>query len=144
MNKRGFLLAEETLKMIIAAICILFLIYFLVSLYFGKVKKQELKEAQESLSRIANITKSIERGEISIGNVSGINPDGWSLFGFIQNKKPNSCAGKPCICICASLWIRGWDGQIKECSDEGVCLISPPGLNQFDEINIKKTTKGLT
>src|SRR3989338_170905 len=100
MNKRGFLLAEETLKMIIAAICILFLIYFLVSLYFGKVKKQELKEAQESLSRIANITKSIERGEISIGNVSGINPDGWSLFGFIQNKKPNSCAGKPCICIC--------------------------------------------
>ncbi|KKK68866.1 hypothetical protein LCGC14_2939740, partial [marine sediment metagenome] len=37
MKKKGFLLAEETLKMILAVIAIGFLAFFLTSLYFNSV-----------------------------------------------------------------------------------------------------------
>ena len=39
MNRKGFLLAEETLKIILALIAITFLVYFLVSLYMFGVEK---------------------------------------------------------------------------------------------------------
>jgi len=101
MNKKGFLLAEETLKIIIAVISIVFLVYFLTSLYFAKAGEQERKEAEATLisspeSLKATIT-NLNEGETQ--NFSLANPDGWSLFGFVD-KKPNSCAGQNCLCIC--------------------------------------------
>ena len=48
-NKKGFLLAEETLKIILALICIVFLVYFLVYLYFSNVDSKKLEQAKSSL-----------------------------------------------------------------------------------------------
>ena len=49
-DKKGFFLAEETLKIVIAVIVIIFLIYFLASLYFSGKDSEELKFAEDSLN----------------------------------------------------------------------------------------------
>lgn len=47
-NKKGFLLANETLKIIIAVICIGFLIYFLAMLYLSKSGTQDKMDAENN------------------------------------------------------------------------------------------------
>src|SRR3989338_4460161 len=53
-EKRGFLLAEETLKIIIAVISIGFLIYFLAALYFASRDAEKLEQAGASLEFLIN------------------------------------------------------------------------------------------
>ena len=48
-NKKGFLLAEETLKMVLAVICIGFLIAFLFALYFNNVNNAKFLQAESVL-----------------------------------------------------------------------------------------------
>ena len=48
-NKRGFLLAEETLKIIIAVICIVFLVYILVAVYNSHSADKKIEQAKEVL-----------------------------------------------------------------------------------------------
>ena len=137
-NKKGFLLGEETLKIIVAVIVIIFLIYLLVSLYFAKVHGDELKQAKESVRRISEVVQ---------GNgtrVDAVNPQGWYIFSFTGARKPNSCAGKNCLCICEKLvsW-NFWGSQDKECSDNGVCLIIPD-LRSFDRIKIESVEDSIT
>jgi len=47
-NKRGFLLAEETLKIIVALIVIILLVSLLFALYFSNISKQENSESEEN------------------------------------------------------------------------------------------------
>lgn len=131
-GKNGFLLGEETLKTVIAIMVILALIYFLVSLYYANSNAVERREAEATLKRISDV---INAGG---GNVNAITPDGWYLFGFTGEKKPNSCAGKNCICICDKV-LGGdyFDRQIKECSKYGKCL-EILGLESFNEIKINE------
>lgn len=133
MNKRGMLLAEETLKMIIAVIAIGFLIFFLTSLYFTNINEKKQKQAEATLERVSEIIESAENGE-----VRAINPGGWYLFSFTELEKPNSCAGKSCLCICDNV-VDIFDRQIKECSDDGRCLIIE-NLETFEEIEIEVGT----
>jgi len=49
INKKGFLLAEETLKIVVAVISITFLIYFLTSLYFARIDGENLRKAEAVL-----------------------------------------------------------------------------------------------
>jgi hypothetical protein len=138
MNKRGFLLGEETLKIIIALICIVFLIYFLVSLYYSKVNEQKLKEAEALLK---DSPESIEAKIDNLENVNPaerqlVNPKGWYLFSFTQEQKPNSCVGKNCLCICPKLWsLNFWGEQAEKCDEDGVCLIVED-LRGFNMIKI--------
>lgn len=140
MNKRGFLLAEETLKIIIALISISFLVFFLASLYFTNVKQQKLEQAQQILKNsdesiqknIANL-KSGEEKEKKL-----VNPKGWYLFSFIEDK-PNSCVGKSCMCIC-DYNINPLSSQENKCDSAGICLVVE-NLASFDEIKIEGLTK---
>ncbi|MBU4069723.1 MAG: hypothetical protein KJ646_01965 [Nanoarchaeota archaeon] len=143
MNKQGFLLAEETLKIIIAVICIIFLIYFLTALYFAKVGEEKLKYATATLK---NSTGSLETAieEVRSAKKQEVlfalqNPLGWNLISFID-EKPNSCAGKNCLCICDDVWDIGefLNRQLKECSVNGVCLIVPDLKEEKLEIEINK------
>jgi len=137
-NKKGFLLAEETLKIILAVISIGFLVYFLTALYFANQKNEDLEQAEASLERIEKIINSV--GEKS--ESQDIFPQGWYLFSFTEKGKPNSCAGKNCICICDNV-LDFSNRQITECNKNGACLVVPE-LNKFDEIEIIKTNKRLT
>ena len=137
MKKKGFLLAEETLKMILAVIAIGFLAFFLTSLYFNSVDNQNRIKAESSLERLKDV---IMNEEVSTEVVSDITPAGWNLFSFVGEKKPNSCSGENCLCICDDvidtiLFVT--DRQIKECDGKGICEIVPE-LEDFGEIKIER------
>lgn len=132
-NRRGFLLAEETLKIILAVIAISFLAYFLTSLYFNAVNNQKSVKAEASLARISEV---INNEESTSEVVSDITPPGWNLFSFVGEEKPNSCSGQNCLCICYNIKINVFDRQLKECDKKSICEIVP-SLEDFGEIKIQ-------
>jgi len=133
MKKHGFLLAEETLKIIIAVIAIGFLAFFLTSLYFNSINNQKSAKAEASLERISEVIKNEEStSEV----VSDITPPGWNLFSFVGEEKPNSCSGESCLCICYNIKIELPGRQIKECDKKSICE-AVPSLEDFGEIKIK-------
>lgn len=139
-NKRGFLLAEETLKIVVAVIVIVFLVYFLVSIYMAKVNGDNLIQATSLLTdseeSFSVIFDNLEDGGSITKDV--LEPRGWYLFGFTGDElKPNSCAGKNCLCICNDVLWEGFkgDAQQKKCDEKGVCLIEE-SLGDFEDIKI--------
>lgn len=145
MNKRAFLLAEETLKIVIALISISFLVYFLSALYFAGQTSKDLEQAEKTIERIDEIFKNLLEGESESQDIS---PQGWSLFSFTE-EKPNSCSGKNCLCLCDEVLVdSGLFGlisgrQANECSEKGACLVSSD-FEKFNEIEIKDADEGLT
>ena len=136
-NKSGNLLPEETLKIIIAVIGIIFLVFLLVSVYFALTGAQDLKKAEDS--------KGIITGEIQRLNSGGTynpdgklipNPAGWNLISYVGDKKPNSCTGQDCFCICKNILIDIFDRQLNECDKGGTCS-TVNGLNNFGKIKIE-------
>jgi len=139
MNKNAFLLAEETLKIIVAVICIGFLAFFVASLYFNSVNDQNRVKATASLERIKTV---IENTQSTQEVVSDIIPSGWNIISFVGEKKPNSCGGVNCLCICDDVLITLFDRQLKECDSGGVCEIVR-NLIGFEEIKIKKPSSSI-
>ncbi len=144
------LLAEETLKIIVAVICIGFLIYVLMNIYYVNEETKKINEAKSVLyeseeSIRVDIKKvEIENGSLENGMAEEFivnNPDGWYVLNFTGDKKPNQCAGKNCICICDDvLWDIGGDRQISKCEDKGVCLIED-NVMVLKKIEITGNTK---
>jgi len=144
MNQKGILLASETLKIVIAVISITFLVYFLTSLYFTGITKEKMREAEailktsgESLGNVINLLGEGEEKQFQFPN-----PSNWYLFSFVEDK-PNSCAGKNCLCICGNALVKFFNGQIKKCDKEGSCLILD-NLKEFEQIKIQSPQKSLT
>lgn len=140
MKKRGFLLASETLKIVVAVICIGFLVYFLTSLYFSNLTNEKFKEAE---SLLISSEESIKMKIGGLENMNSterhlVNPRGWYLFGFVEEEKPNSCAGENCLCICGNALIQLFNGQIKKCDKEGICLIVSNLKKEKIKIKIKE------
>jgi len=131
MRKKGFLLAEETLKIILAVIAIGFLAFFLTSLYFNSINNQKLKQAQTSIERISDVINNLQ---VEIEDVD-ITPPGWHLFSFVGEEKPNSCSGENCLCICNNVFL-GLGSQTEKCAEKGVCEIVE-NLQGFEDIEIK-------
>ncbi|MBI5803476.1 hypothetical protein HY448_02210 [Candidatus Pacearchaeota archaeon] len=144
-NKKGFLLAEETLKIIIAVISLIFLIYFLTQLYFNTKESKELEFAKESLN---HLNESIQA---KLNEVEIYNPEGWILVswphktlkgnpGFreeINNDIPNSCSNlgwEKCICICADTTALNLEGS--DCDKKGICTQSDFIIDKNEEIRI--------
>ena len=119
-NRKGFLLAEETLKIILAVISIGFLVYFLSALYFANQDSEELEQAEASLEHlIEGINSEIEEVEI-------YNPDGWWIASWPYEKIiPNSCSNlgwKNCICIYPKgLSSIDAKGSAENSDEKGVC-----------------------
>lgn len=97
-NKKGFLLGEETVKIIIAVIGLLILVYLLASLYITN-RNKELELAKASLEHlITDINAGRTETEI-------YNPKEWIIISFSSSQKninPKLCFDKGwdnCICI---------------------------------------------
>lgn len=131
MNKSGFLLAEETLKIIVSLIAIGFLVYLLASLYLTNVNGQKKAHADSNLGRITDVIKNVNLAE---EDVTQLSPAGWFLFSFVE-EKPNLCAGENCLCICDNIFL-GLGNQERKCNKEGVCEVVP-NLESFGPIEIK-------
>lgn len=98
MNKKGFLLVEETLKIVIALISITFLVYFLVSLYTTNQNNKNLELAKASLEHlIGEVNSDVTQVEI-------YNPPGWVIISWpFKGERPNSCSNLGwvnCLCVC--------------------------------------------
>ncbi|MEK6832507.1 MAG: hypothetical protein AABY32_00540 [Nanoarchaeota archaeon] len=119
-NRKGFMLAEETLKMVVAVICIIFLIYILVAVYNSNASAKKIEEAKDILLRIEGIVNNLEEGAIENQDIP--NPKGWHLYSFIGEEKPNSCLNDNCLCICDSILIKMIKSQEKKCDEKGACL----------------------
>jgi hypothetical protein len=122
-NKKGFMLGEETLKIIVAVICIVFLVYILVAIYNSNNSAKKIEDSKNVLARIGTIASSLEEGEIENQDIP--NPEGWHLYSFIEEKKPNSCLNENCLCICDNVLIKKISSQEKKCDEKGACLIMP-------------------
>lgn len=136
MIKRGFLLAEQTLKIVLALIALSFLIFFLISLYFSNISNVKLKQAEQILIESdESIEKSIQN--LNDGGSKELvidNPKGWYLFGF-TDLKPKVCEGANCLCICdrvyddkiRDIWKSWEERQAESCNDneKGICIPVP-------------------
>ena len=113
MKKHGFLLAEETLKLIIGVIAIGFLAYFLISLYFSAQASKELEQAKETLPFIMN---QIKQGRVS---VDIYNPKDWWLKSWPNEiGAPRTCVNigsEGCICLCE-------ENSAESCDEGKVCV----------------------
>jgi len=132
-NKNGFLLGEETLKVVIAVICILFLVYLLAHIYYTNKDSRDLKLATASLE---NLIRDINSGKNS---TEVYNPSGWRIVSWDGEntpvevtgaKIPASCLNmgwSSCLCICKPLRSSGISKNVmtpKLCDDNGICLKS--------------------
>jgi len=159
-GKKAFLLGEETIKIVIALICILFLAYLLISLYYSKIRDEKSQQAQATLNGdgVGSIKTIIGRVMTNQGNLGGNserlvihNPQGWTIFSFfVSNVKPNSCSNSKCICVCdevsdfsiKALSNSKEERQAEECDENGACLIVPE-LRKFDNIHITESSEVL-
>ena len=137
--------------MIIAVVVLVFLVYFLVSIYFTRVQGNDLVQAQEDIDLLNKAIKNVDSSEVILNN-----PVGWYMFSFIgEVKSPNACAGKNCLCICDK--VSGlvdlipfgeilpfvgsnWERQFNECNTDGACL-GVSNLEPFGGFEIEKITK---
>ena len=137
MNKKGFLLAEQVLKIVLSLIALSFLIYFLTSLYFANAETKNKQQAELTLEEIKDLTKTLPT-EFTL-----LSPKGWYLFSFTGEPiKPNSCLGENCLCICKNVgglnpFKSEEERQRIECDNSGVCS-NIKNLGDYDkEIEIK-------
>lgn len=140
-DKHGFeLLGEETLKVLIAVICIGVLVYLLFSVYFSVSNSGKLGQAKGILTGETGIIKVINSGENNL-DFPISSPAGWYLFGFTELSKPNLCLTEKCLCICAktSSFANAFDkyAQLKECDKKGTCAVVT-NLKESFEIQIAK------
>jgi len=146
MNRKAFLLAEQTLKMIIAVIAIIFLIYLLTSLYFSNVQEDRIAQATSILKSTKGdsleiVTRNLNPGESKEFLV--FQPLSWSVFSFTgSGVKPDTCLQTNCICICDEVigfnlvdWSDKEIRQAEECAEAGVCLAISNLKNLEEEIS---------
>jgi hypothetical protein len=138
MNKRGFFLAEETMKIILAVICLGFLIFVLGKMYYSYSIGKEEQQAKDTLARIEteiNSMKEDGQREIMI-----YNPDSWFLVGFSGQEMPNFCIEKKwntCLCACSKT-IKPWVIGIKDkCDNEGTCVYFPGKQLTISQIDLE-------
>jgi hypothetical protein len=130
-DKKGFLLAEETLKIIIAVVCIVFLIYLLIAIYNSTSGQKKIEQAKDDLSRIDKIISGLSEGESESQDIS--NPQGWHLYGFVGEEKPNFCTNEKCLCICEKSLIKQLTSQESKCDKKGACLVvSKLAISEID------------
>lgn len=102
--KRGFLLAEETVKIVLAVIGLLFLAYLLFSLYYNHLKNEKLEEAKSTLDRMKTEMGNINVGEkidFIIYNPSPTYPGGIGSWHVSSgNINTPGCFSTNCLCIC--------------------------------------------
>jgi hypothetical protein len=101
LNSRKAILIPETLKIIIAVICIVLLIYLAVSLYGIFTSKLQLEQARATLNAVIGKINSLEKsGDTLTYLITG--PSAWNIFYYdnFDTLSAGGCSGKTCICAC--------------------------------------------
>lgn len=99
-NKKGFLLAEETLKIIVALASILILMGLVIAIYYMYTKDNEKNQAEATLKKLA---EAINNGQIEF---TAYNPKGKGITAWSDEGLPEICKESGwdnCICISGTL-----------------------------------------
>ena len=118
-HKKGEILLPETLKIIIAVICIVILIYLGVSLYGIFSQRTKLEQANQGLNEIILTLDRLKDNEDGTYLILG--PEDWFLTSWSKSddNRPEKCEGS-CICICN--FVESNDLK-SNCDKEGVCRV---------------------
>ena len=138
-DKKGFLLAEETLKIILAVIAIGFLAYLLFSIYFNYRENKDLEMAKASLE---HLIEKINSGSAEAEIYNPTTNNAWYIASWpISGKKPLYCDNlgwETCLCICKFSTQLMTPSKLSElCDDKGVCMESSASVNDDGEFYIQ-------
>lgn len=134
VSKRGFLLGEQTLKIIIAILCILLLIFLLYSIYSAYMDQHRLEQAESSINLIVDgLAKAETSGSAGVvilnpASSAKVQFQGnywWIIAWPYKEVTPASCLNKGwvnCVCICSSNFLGNAKGSAKECDRLGTCV----------------------
>ena len=111
MKNKKAILMPETLKIIIAVMCLLLLAYLSINLYGVFSHNTEIEQAKATLNNIVSQIKGLEKGELT--EVLIENPRGWRIIAFEKE-----------LCICKSIDTKEKSEQQRGCLEEGVCYKS--------------------
>jgi len=144
MNKKGFLLGEQTLKIIIAVICLLLLAFLLFMIYSSLDAKHKLEQAKSSMEMIElALDEAKQNGEAEVVILGptvrkklspakvGEAIDIWWVIAFPAEKvglpgtvTPKTCVlngWENCLCICESNFNGLADLTDNACDKIGIC-----------------------
>ena len=120
LNNKGDILASEVLKIILAALGIVALVYLAFSMYGLLKSNTRLEQAKAGLDEIDGKIKSLSAG--TSANYLITSPNEWYLVLFDkESQKPGNCRGSYCLCICSSV-DDAIEGVLKACEKEGKCI----------------------
>jgi len=106
MNKKGFQLTLETvLKIVLAIICISFLIYLGYKIYDSFSGSEVTKKASTFVKEFESKINAFKSSDLTEMTYMGFPPQDWYLksFNVLKEGHPaNQCVGKftSCLCIC--------------------------------------------
>jgi len=143
INKKGFLLGEYTLKVIIAVLVLLLLFYLLFVLYGSFQDNQEREQAKSTLEEIAI---KMELAKNSPQKIVLLNPKRELSYWNKGEKRPVNCENN-CLCFCFDSIYSHEDmfgnSKISDC-DDAICknfnekvIIEQGSLRPVVEISIK-------
>ena len=142
-NKKAFLMAETTVKIVIAIIGIGILVYLGFKLYSLTDLTEDIDPAEGNLNKILAIIDDLEKKGGGVAEYNLLSPTNWMLIGWPNDlsaiistsggtggastsikpygdKIPNECTKNgwsKCICICSYSSTFALDS----CNDEGFC-----------------------
>lgn len=126
-NKRGFgkkaILRSEFVRLIIAVLCLLLLIYLAFVLYGMFIKNSDIEQAKETLEQIGNLIEGLDEGEKA--NYLVVAPKGWALLS--EGKKLAMCNFENIDYI----GTRQGYTAFQECSEKGVLKSVNVDLKNF-------------
>jgi len=136
-NKKGFLLGEYTLKVIIAIICIFLLVFLLFVLYNTFSGKSNDEQARANLKKLEEGIKVVVSSNQEFFFIF-TEPRGWIFKIFSKEKGPSSCLSHQCICVCEKAsWLSS---QTKKCFNKNICLSVPENFEMPRDIEINGPT----
>lgn len=102
-------LGSKTLGIIIAALCLVLLIYLIVKIYGIASLNQKLNDAEDSLNKIVEKmeeareeAESVEGEKVGEASLLVFEPKGWYVKSFFYDKRIEECKSGSCVCLCES------------------------------------------
>jgi hypothetical protein len=135
-SKKGFLLGEYTLKIILAVLVLVLLFYLLFNLYSFQKDSQNKSDADASLTLI---TGKLAAAKQTSQPIVLLKPSEWVLLSYAKSEssKPGICK-ESCLCICEKAGtITGLiNNQITKCDKTGSCQNIAGEITMFEPINL--------
>lgn len=143
INKKGILISEG-IRIILAVIAVLLLVYLAVQLTGLFTKKSAQEQAKESMKRLIDEIKFVEKGEKIESELFIESPNDWWIIAWPYKedvRKPKQC-GNYCVCICpipaSDIKLSSIDNSLERCDSIGICENVDKPIKTIYESKVEK------